>query len=137
MSQKQTSAQNSTLPAPPRPCPGPAGKLRIIAEPGRYFAEATGTYFCHVNGWRQRALEGEALPAMDYYLSDGLYGSMNCLVRGRARRGGAAAGAALLICVRTHSCCAERGVLGGREGTCKGRQGAAVCSGREREENVL
>lgn len=58
------------------------GKLRIIAEPGRYFAEAAGTYVCYINGYRARALEGEPLPAYDYYLTDGLYGSMNCLVSG-------------------------------------------------------
>lgn len=31
-----------------------AGKLRIIAEPGRYFAEAFATFACYINGWRGR-----------------------------------------------------------------------------------
>lgn len=54
----------------------PEGGVRVIAEPGRYFAEAFATYACHVNGWRQRSGEaGERL--MDYYITDGLYGSMN------------------------------------------------------------
>jgi ornithine decarboxylase len=68
------------------------GRLRVIAEPGRYFAEGSATYACCVNGWRARHDAGDAegqaagverqegeevLPAMDYYLSDGLYGSMN------------------------------------------------------------
>lgn len=70
------------------PTPRRAGKLRILAEPGRYFAEATGTYFCYINGQRQRRVEGEAMPALDYYLTDGLYGSMNCLVGWGGGRGG-------------------------------------------------
>jgi ornithine decarboxylase len=70
-------------------CPLAAGKLRIIAEPGRYFAEAFATYACFVNGWREREVpRGEdasedgspAAAAYDYYITDGLYGSMNCLV---------------------------------------------------------
>lgn len=57
--------------------PLPAGTLRIIAEPGRYFAEAFATYACFINGWRGRS-EGEAAEQhYDYFISDGLYGSMN------------------------------------------------------------
>ncbi len=56
-----------------------AGKLRIIAEPGRYFAEATASYVCYINGYKERVADGAA-PTMDYYLTDGLYGAMNCLV---------------------------------------------------------
>jgi hypothetical protein len=61
-----------------------AGKLRVIAEPGRYYAEACAHYACYINGWRRRALpEGGA--TFDYYITDGLYGSMNWWV-GRAPR---------------------------------------------------
>lgn len=58
------------------PCPA-AGKLRIIAEPGRYFAEAFATYACFINGWRARTADDSGEQLMDYYLTDGLYGSMN------------------------------------------------------------
>ncbi|CAL8464362.1 g3897 [Coccomyxa elongata] len=47
----------------------------IIAEPGRYFAEAVGTLLCTVNGKReQQTAHGRRT---DYWLSDGLYGSFN------------------------------------------------------------
>lgn len=66
-----------TLPCPtPTPAPAP-GKLRVIAEPGRYFAEAFATYACHINGWRGRTLEDSGEQLFDYYITDGLYGSMN------------------------------------------------------------
>lgn len=56
------------------------GKVRVIAEPGRYFAEAFATYACFINGWRGRS-QGEAQEqAYDYYITDGLYGAMNCMV---------------------------------------------------------
>lgn len=58
------------------PCPA-AGKLRIIAEPGRYFAEAFATYACFINGWRARTADDSGEQLMDYFLTDGLYGSMN------------------------------------------------------------
>ena len=61
--------------SPPRPLP--AGKLRVIAEPGRYFAEAFATYACFINGWRERVVEGTGERQLDYYITDGLYGSMN------------------------------------------------------------
>ncbi|KAI7846238.1 hypothetical protein COHA_000306 [Chlorella ohadii] len=60
--------------------PDPEGKLRIIAEPGRYFAEAFATYACFINGWRARTADDSGEQLMDYFLTDGLYGSMNCLV---------------------------------------------------------
>lgn len=61
----------------PHPPVSPAGKLRIIAEPGRYFAEAFATYACFINGWRARTADDSGEQLMDYYLTDGLYGSMN------------------------------------------------------------
>ncbi|KAL4436858.1 hypothetical protein ABPG75_003997 [Micractinium tetrahymenae] len=56
------------------------GKLRIIAEPGRYFAEAFATYACFINGWRGRTVGEASEQHYDYFITDGLYGSMNCLV---------------------------------------------------------
>jgi ornithine decarboxylase len=57
------------------------GNVRVIAEPGRYFAEGSATFACVVNGWRaRRAAAPDAGPTMDYFISDGLYGSMNCLL---------------------------------------------------------
>jgi ornithine decarboxylase len=75
-------------------------KIQVMAEPGRYFAEASSTYACIVNGYRQctTPIEANAASAerggnsrasditttttttMEYWLSDGLYGAMNCLV---------------------------------------------------------
>ena len=60
--------------------------LRVIAEPGRYYAEASATYACIINGWRERQNDCSGLdttdgrPQMDYWLSDGIYGAMNCLM---------------------------------------------------------
>lgn len=77
------------------------GTIHVMAEPGRYFAESSSTYACIVNGYRQRITPIEANTAatesrdskasyttanttttilMEYWLSDGLYGGMNCLV---------------------------------------------------------
>ena len=49
----------------------------MIAEPGRYLAEAFATYACFINGWRERVVEGTGERQLDYYITDGLYGSMN------------------------------------------------------------
>ena len=50
--------------------------LQVIAEPGRYFAEACCTFACMVFGMRaQKLLDGEQ--GYDYWITDGLYGSMN------------------------------------------------------------
>ena len=48
--------------------------LRVIAEPGRYFAEASMHLCCHVHSVRNRD------DFCDYLISDGLYGSFNCVV---------------------------------------------------------
>ena len=69
--------------------------VKIIAEPGRYFAEAAATLYAKVFGrrdYRERqnadVVVGEsgydvqahdATPRYAYYISDGVYGSMNCL----------------------------------------------------------
>ena len=60
-------AINETL---PQIYPSP----RIIAEPGRYFAEETFTFVIPIIGQRTRDNIHE------YWLADGLYGSFNCML---------------------------------------------------------
>lgn len=48
---------------------------RIIAEPGRYFAESCGHLFTKVLGIRDRSSTHR-----DYWISDSLYGSFNCVL---------------------------------------------------------
>lgn len=52
--------------------------ITIIAEPGRYFAEAAATLMTFVYGRRER-LGDKGLTALDYWITDGLYGSFNCI----------------------------------------------------------
>lgn len=47
---------------------------RVIAEPGRFFAEETFDFFTPVVGNRRR--DGKT----EYWISDGLYGSFNCML---------------------------------------------------------
>lgn len=58
--------------------------VRVIAEPGRYFAEATTTLATMVFSRRIRSEEdGSVVKGGDthqYFVSDGLYGMMNCLM---------------------------------------------------------
>jgi ornithine decarboxylase len=61
--------------------------LRIVAEPGRYFAETACTLVAMVQGVRHRSRDPAAPDAAgardrvsDYYISDGLYGSLNCVL---------------------------------------------------------
>ena len=54
----------------------PANQLRIIAEPGRYFATAASTLFTLVQGKRKTGQAEEYL----YYINDGVYGSFNCIM---------------------------------------------------------
>jgi hypothetical protein len=75
----------------------PAGcGVRIIAEPGRYFAETSATLFTTILGQRaaRAGAAGGAPAPRDYWLSDGTYGSFRiqvcagwcvCLVCARAR----------------------------------------------------
>ena len=64
----------------------PFGDLRVIAEPGRFFAEASMHLACHVHSVRNRVDRASAddpetlVPTCDYLISDGLYGSFNCVV---------------------------------------------------------
>lgn len=49
-------------------------KFRIIAEPGRYFAETIGTLYTKIVGVRERR------GVRDYFITDSVYGSFNCLL---------------------------------------------------------
>ena len=56
-----------------------ADGVRVIAEPGRYFAEPGMTLHTRVFGKRVR--EGRAgVDSRYYWISDGVYGSMNCQI---------------------------------------------------------
>ncbi len=53
--------------------------VRVIAEPGRYFAETAATLLTPVYGHRDRiGSDGEV--KKDYWITDGLYGSFNCII---------------------------------------------------------
>jgi ornithine decarboxylase len=54
--------------------------VRIIAEPGRYFAETAATLMTPVYGQRDRLNEDGSVKNKDYWLTDGLYGSFNCIL---------------------------------------------------------
>ena len=53
--------------------------VRIIAEPGRYFAEPGMTLHTRVFGKRVRE-RGPGVDSRYYWIADGVYGSMNCMV---------------------------------------------------------
>ena len=53
--------------------------LKVIAEPGRYFAETSHTLVLNVIGKRQ-VKDGLFGTLYEYYLSDGVYGSFNCIM---------------------------------------------------------
>lgn len=52
--------------------------VEIIAEPGRYFAEAAATLATNVYGRRERE-DNQGNASRDYWITDGLYGSFNCI----------------------------------------------------------
>ncbi len=74
----------------------PAGEwpgLKIISEPGRYFAESSATLVAPIYSIRNRTVDSgsegsqeganAAAPEIarrDYWLTDGLYGSFNCML---------------------------------------------------------
>ncbi|PNW72470.1 hypothetical protein CHLRE_16g683371v5 [Chlamydomonas reinhardtii] len=58
---------------------GDLGDVRVIAEPGRYFAETSSTLMTVVIGQRDRP-QKDGSTHKDYWLTDGLYGSFNCIV---------------------------------------------------------
>lgn len=53
--------------------------VRVIAEPGRYFAETSASLFTPVYGHRDRR-DSNGNITKDYWLTDGLYGSFNCII---------------------------------------------------------
>jgi ornithine decarboxylase len=58
--------------------PAAAG-VRVIAEPGRYFAEPGMTLHTRVFGKRVRE-RGAGVDSRYYWIADGVYGSMNCQI---------------------------------------------------------
>lgn len=52
--------------------------VTIIAEPGRFFAEGAFTLVAQVFGSRMRTRNGQKVA--EYWINDGIYGSMNCLL---------------------------------------------------------
>jgi ornithine decarboxylase len=54
-------------------------KIQFIAEPGRYFAEATHTLVLNVIGKKRVVDEITGEPIIIYYLNDGVYGSFGCI----------------------------------------------------------
>lgn len=54
--------------------------VRIIAEPGRYFAETSASLMTPIYGQRDRLDEAGGVKNKDYWLTDGLYGSFNCIL---------------------------------------------------------
>lgn len=58
-------------------------QLRIISEPGRYFAESSATLVSPVYSIRHRTVAGAPageVARRDYWITDGLYGSFNCML---------------------------------------------------------
>lgn len=53
--------------------------VRVIAEPGRYFSEAAATLATPIFGQRRRR-GSQGAEEFDYWVTDGVYGSMNCLL---------------------------------------------------------
>jgi ornithine decarboxylase len=60
-------------------CFPPEMDVAVIAEPGRYFAETAATLVTPVVGVRDRP-GGEGRVKKDYWITDGLYGSFNCIL---------------------------------------------------------
>ena len=55
------------------------GTIQFIAEPGRFFAEATHTLVLNVIGKKRTIDETTGETKIVYYLNDGIYGSFNCI----------------------------------------------------------
>jgi len=58
---------------------GDVDGLRVIAEPGRYFATKTHTLVFNVIG-KRKIIDEEGETNFQYYMNDGVYGSFNCVV---------------------------------------------------------
>jgi ornithine decarboxylase len=54
--------------------------VRVIAEPGRFFAEPGMTLHTRVFGKRVRENRGPGVDTRYYWIADGVYGSMNCQI---------------------------------------------------------
>jgi ornithine decarboxylase len=57
--------------------------VRVIAEPGRYFAEPTMTFVSRIHSKRTYIEEGAR--AFKYYIHDGVYGAFNCIMFDHAK----------------------------------------------------
>lgn len=57
--------------------------VRVIAEPGRYFAETSTTLLTPIYGQRVRTDAVAQTKTKDYWITDGLYGSMHCGLYGQ------------------------------------------------------
>lgn len=57
----------------------PESGVRVIAEPGRYFAESASTLFTPVYGQRDK-VDLSGCIKKEYFITDGLYGSFNCII---------------------------------------------------------
>ncbi|KAH8365396.1 hypothetical protein KR084_012670 [Drosophila pseudotakahashii] len=55
----------------------PDERVKIIAEPGRFFVEAAYTLVCKIHAKREIRNEAGKLDTVMYYLNDGVYGSFN------------------------------------------------------------
>jgi len=53
--------------------------IQFIAEPGRYFTEATHTLVLNVIAKKKEKGVADATDIIKYYLNDGIYGSFNCI----------------------------------------------------------
>lgn len=58
---------------------GDVEDLRIIAEPGRYFAAKSHTLVFNVIG-KRKFVDNEGETTFQYYMNEGVYGSFNCIV---------------------------------------------------------
>jgi ornithine decarboxylase len=73
--EKVAASLNAALEA----CFPAADGVRVIAEPGRYFAEPGMTLWTRVFGKRVRE-RGPGVDSRYYWIADGVYGSMNCQI---------------------------------------------------------
>jgi ornithine decarboxylase len=56
-------------------------EVKVIAEPGRYFAHSSHILACNVFSKRKNDVKPDSDdPEFLYYINDGLYGSFNCLI---------------------------------------------------------
>ena len=54
--------------------------VRVIAEPGRFFAETSASLLTPVYGQKDRVDAATGIVTKDYWITDGLYGSFNCML---------------------------------------------------------